>query len=366
MPSTLFSPIAMRGVTASNRITVSPMCQYSATDGVPQDWHLVHLGQFALSGPGVIFTEATGIEPDGRITLGCTGLYDDATEAAFARIVAFIKSVSGSVVGIQLSHAGRKGNTVPPWEGGGMIEGAGGWQPQAPSAVPYLPGWPAPDPMTGSDLDRVKNAFVESALRADRAGFDVVQLHAAHGYLLHQFLSPITNLRTDAYGGALENRMRYPLEVFEAVRAAFPADKPIQVRLSATDWIDGGWDLDQSVEFCRALKDLGCDMIDVSSGGLDQRQKITTGPGYQVGMSERIRRDAGIATSAVGQITDPIQAETILATGQADMVVLARRMLWDPRWTWRAAVALNEEVRLPAQYARCNPDLSAVPFVTRK
>ncbi len=365
MPANLFTPITLRSITVPNRITVAPMCQYSAKDGVPQDWHLVHLGQFALSGAGLIFTEATGVEPDGRITDDCTGLYDDETEAAFARIVAFMKSVGQSVVGVQLSHSGRKGNTVPPWEGGGMIEGDEGWQPQSASAVPYLAGWPAPLPMAEVDLERVKAAFVQAAKRADRAGFDMVQLHVAHGYLLHQFLSPITNTRDDAYGGSLEQRMRYPLEVFEAVRAAFPAEKPVMVRLSATDWIDGGWDLDQSVAFCRALKDLGCDMVDVSSGGLDQRQKIKTGPGYQVAMSARIRREAGIPTMTVGQITDPVQAETILATGQADMVALARGMLWDPRWTWRAALALNEEIALPAQYARCNPKLSATPFVTR-
>ena len=267
MPSTLFSPITLRTVRVPNRITVAPMCQYSAKNGVPQDWHLVHLGQFAMSGAGLIFTEATGVEPDGRITPDCTGLYDDETEAAFARIVAFMKSVGQPVVGIQLSHSGRKGNTVPPWEGGGMIEGAEGWEPQSASAVPYLADWPAPDPMTDVDLERVKAAFVQATKRADRAGFDVVQLHVAHGYLLHQFLSPITNTRDDAYGGTLEGRMRYPLEVFEAVRATFPAEKPVMVRLSASDWIEGGWDLDQSVVFCRALKDLGCDMVDVSSGG---------------------------------------------------------------------------------------------------
>ncbi|MBT8417769.1 MAG: NADH:flavin oxidoreductase/NADH oxidase [Silicimonas sp.] len=366
MPSALFSPITLRDVTMRNRITVSPMCQYSAVEGVPQDWHFVHLGQFAMSGAGLIFTEATGVEPDGRITEECTGLYDDATEAAFARIVAFMKSVGDNIVGIQLSHAGRKGNTVPPWEGGGMIEGEGGWQPQAPSEVPYLPGWPAPDAMTDDDLARVKAAFVQAVERADRAGFDIVQLHVAHGYLLHQFLSPITNTRNDVYGGSLEARMRYPLEVFEAVRSEFPSQKPVMVRLSATDWIDGGWDLDQSVEFCRALKGMGCDMVDVTSGGLDQRQKITTGPGYQVAMSDRIRRDAGIATMSVGQITDPIQAETIVRTGQADMVAMARAMLWDPRWTWKAAMALDAEIALPAPYARCNPKLAATPFVTRK
>lgn len=366
MPSTLFSPITLRGVTVPNRITVAPMCQYQAVDGVPQDWHLVNLGQFALSGPGLIFTEATGVEPEGRITLGCTGLYDDATEAAWTRIVAFLKSVGDHAVGIQLSHAGRKGSTVAPWDGGGLIEGDGAWHPAAPCAVPYLPGWPAPAPMTDEDLERVKAAFVQATVRADRAGFDVIQLHVAHGYLLHQFLSPITNTRTDDYGGSTRARMRYPMEVFEAVRAAFPAEKSVMVRLSATDWIDGGWDVDQSVAFCAALKERGCDMVDVTSGGLDQRQKITTGPGYQVAFGARIRRETGIPTMSVGQITDPLQAETILATGQADMVALARAMLWDPRWAWKAAVALDAEIALPAPYARCNPKLSATPFVTRK
>lgn len=363
--SRLFSPIELRGISVPNRITVAPMCQYSATEGVVGDWHLVHLGSFAQSGPGLIMAEATGVEPNGRITLGCTGLYDDATEAAFARIVAFMKSVGDSRVGIQLSHAGRKGNTVAPWEGGRLIDGAGAWQPQAPSAVEYLPGWPPPTAMDDAALERVKAAFVQAAQRADRAGFDLVELHAAHGYLLHQFLSPITNQRDDAYGGSLDNRMRYPLEVFDGVRAAFPDDKPILVRLSAKDWIDGAWDIDQSVRFCRELKARGCDMIHVTSGGLDQRQQITVGPGYQVGMCDRIRQEAGIPTMAVGQITDPLQAETILATGQADMIAIARGMLWDPRWAWKAAVALGEKIALPAPHARCNPALRAKPFVTR-
>ncbi len=366
MASTLFSPITLRGLTIPNRVTVAPMCQYSAQDGVPQDWHLVHLGQFAMSGSGLILTEATGVEPEGRITQSCTGLYDDATEAAFARIVSFMRTVGDMAVGLQLAHAGRKGSTVAPWEGGGMIEGAGAWHPPAPSAVPYLPGWPAPHPMDQSDLARVKQAFVDAARRADRAGFDTVQLHVAHGYLLHQFLSPVTNRRSDGYGGDLDARMRYPLEVFEAVRQAFPDGKPVMVRLSASDWIDGGWDIEQSVVFCAALRELGCDMIDVTSGGLDQSQQIVTGPGYQTGFSQRIRSEAEIATMAVGQITDPVQAETMLRSGQADMVALARGMLWDPRWTWKAAVALDEEIALPAPYARCNPKLSATPFVTRK
>ncbi len=366
MASTLFSPIQLRGLTIPNRVTVAPMCQYSAVNGVPQDWHLAHLGQFAQSGPGLIITEATGVEPEGRITPKCTGLYDDETEAAWARIVSFMKSVGEGRVGIQLAHAGRKGSTVEPWNGGGLVEGPEAWEPEAPSAVPYLEGWPAPIAMDEAAMGRVKAAFVQATERADRIGFDLIELHAAHGYLMHQFLSPITNVRTDSYGGSLENRMRFPLEVFEAVRATFPDNKPVIVRLSATDWIDGAWDVNDAVVLSERLKSIGCDMIHVTSGGLDQRQKITTGPGYQVEMGARIRHDAQIQTMAVGMITDPLQAETILATGQADMVALARGMLWDPRWTWRAAVALGEEIALPAPYARCNPALRAKPFVTRE
>ena len=365
MPAKLFSPIDLRGLTIPNRVAVAPMCQYSATDGVPGDWHLVHLGQFAQGGPGLIFVEATGVEPEGRITPGCPGLYDDATEGAFARIVAFVKSVGGSRIGIQLAHAGRKGSTVAPWLGGGRVEGVGAWVTESASDVPYLPGWPAPRPLDEAGLARVKAAFVDAARRAARAGFDTVQLHAAHGYLLHQFLSPVTNRRTDGYGGSLEGRMRFPLEVFRAVREAFPEDRPVMLRLSASDWIEGAWDLAQSIEFCKALKEAGCDMVDVSSGGIDQSQKIVTGPGYQVHFSDAIRREAGIPTMAVGQITEAIQAETIVATGQADMVALARGMLWDPRWTWRAAVALGEEIAMPAPYARANPALRGKPFITR-
>lgn len=365
MSPQLFSPLQLGGLTVPNRIVVSPMCQYAATDGVPGQWHLAHLGQFAMSGPGTIFVEATGVEPNGRITPGCTGLYDDACETAFADIVSFMKTVGDMRIGIQLSHAGRKGSTVAPWEGGGLIESEGSWTTDAPSAVPYLPGWPEPRAMDDIALDRVRNAFVDSAKRADRAGFDLIELHVAHGYLLHQFISPITNTRDDQYGGSLENRMRYPLEVFKAVRAAFPAEKPVMVRLSATDWIDGGWDMEGSLAFTRALKDAGCEMIDVTSGGLDQRQQITTGPGYQVGFAETIRREVCMPVMAVGQITDPIQAETIIATEQADLVALARGMLWDPRWTWKAALELGAEIALPAPYSRCNPALAATPFVKR-
>jgi 2,4-dienoyl-CoA reductase-like NADH-dependent reductase (Old Yellow Enzyme family) len=365
MASNLFSPLTLRGVTFPNRVTVAPMCQYMATDGVIGDWHLVHLGQFAQSGPGLIYVEATGVEPEGRISPGCPSLHDDATEAAFANVVRFVRSVGVSKIGIQLAHAGRKASTLPPWEGGGWVAAPRGWQTSAPSALPYLDGWPEPQALDQAGLERVKAAFAQAARRADRAGFDVVEIHAAHGYLLHQFLSPVTNRRTDAYGGSLEARMRFPLEVFRAVRAAFPKDKPVMVRLSASDWIEGGWDLAQSVAFCAALKEAGCDMVDVSSGGIAQHQKIVTGPGYQVRFAETIRREAGIATMAVGQITEAHQAETIVASGQADMVSLARGMLWDPRWCWHASVALGAEIGMPAPYARANPALRGTPFVTR-
>jgi NADPH2 dehydrogenase len=367
MTSLLFTPLGLRDVTLPNRIAVAPMCQYMATDGVPGDWHLVHLGQFAQSGPGLILVEATGVEPEGRITPDCTGLWSDAQEAAFARIIGFCRSVGGAKIGIQLGHAGRKGSTTAPWYGGGQVPaGQGDWRPFAPSAVPYLPDWPAPEALDAAGLARVRAAFADAAARAERAGFDLVEIHAAHGYLLHQFLSPLTNRREDAYGGTLENRMRFPLEVFAAVRAAWPRGKPVLVRLSATDWIEGGWSVDDAVILSRALKEAGCDMIHVSSGGLDQRQKIAPGPGYQVEFSARIRREAGIPTMAVGQITEPIQAETILRSGQADAVALARGMLWNPRWAWHAAVALKQDLSLPAPYARSTPDLRGKPFVTRR
>ncbi|MCL4189098.1 MAG: NADH:flavin oxidoreductase/NADH oxidase [Rhodobacteraceae bacterium] len=366
MPSLLFTPLDAGGMTVPNRIVVAPMCQYTATDGVPGDWHLVHLGQFAQSGPGLILVEATGVEPEGRITPGCTGLWSDAQEAAFARIVAFCRQVGGARIGIQLGHAGRKGSTAAPWEGGGVVPAeAGGWRVPAPSAVPYLPGWPVPEELDRAGLARIRDAFAAAARRAARAGFDVVELHAAHGYLLHSFLSPLTNRRGDSHGGSLANRMRFPLEVFEAVRASFPAERPVLVRISATDWIDGGWTPDESIAFGRELKALGCAVIDVSSGGLDQRQKLAPGPGYQVALSAAVRAGARLPTIAVGQITEPFQAETILRAGQADMVALARGMLWNPRWAWHAAAALGDEPSMPAQYARANPAGRSKPFITR-
>ncbi|MDO9636936.1 MAG: NADH:flavin oxidoreductase/NADH oxidase [Pseudotabrizicola sp.] len=366
MASTLFSPIDIRGLTVPNRITVAPMCQYQAHDGVPSDWHMVHLGQFALGGVGLIIAEATGVVPEGRITPGCPGLWNDAQEAAFAGVVDFVRRYSPAKIGIQLAHAGRKASTLPPWEGSGPAQGDAAWETVGPSALPYLDTWPTPRAMDETAISDVITAFADSAKRAVRAGFDLIQIHAAHGYLLHQFLSPLSNQRTDRYGGSLENRLRLTLEVFRAVRAVVPDDVPVILRLSATDWVEGGWNPDEAVALSIALRDAGCDMIDVSSGGLDNRQKIVTGPGYQVAFSGKIRAESGIPTMAVGQITEAVQAETILMAGQADMISIARGMLWDPHWAWRAALALGEQIVLPASYARSNPALRNTPFITRK
>ena len=366
MASRLFSPMDIRALTVPNRIVVAPMCQYRAQDGVPSDWHMVHLGQFALGGAGLILVEATGVVPEGRITPGCPGLWSDEQEAAFARIVDFVHKESPAKIGIQLAHAGRKASTLPPWEGSGPAGAEEGWETVAPSALPYLDTWPMPQAMDEAAIARVITGFADSAKRAVRAGFDLIEVHAAHGYLLHQFLSPLSNHRTDGYGGSLEGRMRLTLEVFRAVRSAVPDDFPVILRLSATDWVEGGWSVDESVALSAALRDAGCDMIDVSSGGLDQRQKIVTGPGYQVGFARRIRTESQIATMAVGQISEAAQAETILATEQADMIAMARGMLWDPRWAWRAALTLGEQIVLPAPYARSNPALRNTPFITRK
>lgn len=361
MASTLFSPIEMRGVTLANRIMVAPMCQYSATDGNATDWHLMHLGHLALSGSGLLFTEAAGVLPEGRITPGCLGLYSDDNERALARVVQFCRDYGNVKLGFQLAHAGRKGSTMAPWDGGGPVPAdQGAWTTVAPSAVGFG-NFPTPEALDDEGLDRIRNGHVEATRRADRIGFDVIEIHAAHGYLMHQFLSPLSNKRTDDYGGSLENRMRFPLEVFEAVRAVWPADKPLGVRISATDWVDGGWDLDSSVVFGRALADLDCDFIDVSSGGTSPEQVIRAGPGYQVEFAARIKAETGLTTIAVGMITEAKQAETIVRTGQADMVALARGMLYDPRWTWHAAETLGESAAYPVQYARSHPSLIGLP-----
>jgi len=354
--SMLFSPLAIGPLTLTNRIIIAPMCQYSAQDGQAQDWHLMHLGGLALSGAGLLITEATAVSPEGRISASDLGLYDDATEAALGRVVSAVRKHSPIPLAIQLAHAGRKASTALPWLGGQFIPpDAGGWLPVAPSALPYTPGDLAPQELDAEGIARIRADFVASAKRAARLGFDAVELHAAHGYLLHEFLSPLSNQRTDDYGGSLENRMRLVLEIFADLRAALPEPLALGVRISATDWIDGGWDLEQSIELTRRLKDLGAAYIHVSSGGLAPQQQIVLGPGYQVPFAEAIRRATGLATFAVGLITEAGQAEGIVAGNQADAVALGRAMLFDPRWPWHAAALLGAQVDCPPQYLRCQP-----------
>ena len=356
MTSALFQPITLRELRLPNRIVVSPMCQYSALDGNANDWHLIHLGQLALGGAGLLCIEASAVEAIGRITPNCLGLYSDDNEAALRGVISALRRHSGMPLAIQLAHAGRKASSHTPWDGGKLIETqAGGWEPIAPSALPFSPAEAPPREMTAADLDRVREAFAQAARRAAALGIDAIELHAAHGYLLHEFLSPLSNRRSDHYGGSLENRMRFPLEVFAAVRKAWPEAKPLGVRLSASDWIEGGWDLPQAIEFSQQLKKLGCDWIDASSGGLAPEQKIALGPGYQVPFAEAIRKEVGITTVAVGLITEPRQAEDIIAAGRADMVALARGMLYEPHWAWRAAAELGGQVSAPKQYWRAAP-----------
>ncbi len=363
MPSILFSPITLRSLELANRIVVAPMCQYSATDGTVGDWHIMHLGQFAVSGPGLVFVEATGVESIGRITPGCVGLYSDENEAALARVVRFFRDYGNARIGIQLAHAGRKASTAAPWQGGKPLDPAGGaWQTEGPSATAYGPGWHTPKAIDEAGLARIKGAFVAATERALRLDFDVIEIHSAHGYLLHQFLSPLSNRRNDAYGGPLESRLRFPLEVFEAVRAVWPEERPLGVRFSATDWIEGGWDVESAVAYTKALLERGCDFVDVSSGGLAPEQQIVSAPGYQTGFAGEIRRETGATVMAVGRITEPHQAETILTSGQADMIALARGMLFDPRWPWHAAEALRGQAAFPPQYQRSHPSLAGEPI----
>ncbi|OZI19336.1 oxidoreductase [Bordetella genomosp. 9] len=354
--TTLFSPVSLGRLQLANRIVIAPMCEYSADNGRATDWHMIHLGHLALSGAGLLFTEATAVEPGGRITAADLGLWDDETEASIAKVMNAIRRYSTIHMGMQLAHAGRKASSHVPWEGGNQVPSSqGGWICDAPSAVAYKDGEEPPHALDRAGLQRVKDAFAQAARRADRLGFDTVQLHAAHGYLLHQFLSPLANHRTDEYGGSLENRMRFPLEVYDVVRQAFSADKPVGVRVSATDWVDGGWDIEQTVAFAQALKARGCDYIDVSSGGMSPAQKIALGPGYQVPFAERVKRETGLPTMAVGLITEPEQANEIIEQGQADMVSLARGMLYNPRWPWHAAAELGQHVHAPRQYWRSQP-----------
>jgi 2,4-dienoyl-CoA reductase-like NADH-dependent reductase (Old Yellow Enzyme family) len=354
--SQLFSPTALGPLRLKNRIAIAPMCQYSARDGLPADWHMIHLGSLALSGAALLILEATAVSPEGRISAQDLGLWSDGHLQALRPVVAAIRRHSPIALGVQLAHAGRKASSAVPWEGGGNIAPAqGGWQTLAPSAVPHAEGETVPLALDEAGLAKVKDDFVAAARRVHELGIEAIELHGAHGYLLHQFLSPLSNQRKDRYGGSLESRMRFPLEVFAAVREAVPRDIAVGMRISATDWVEGGWDVEQSVAFAGELKRLGTDFMHVSSGGVSPRQKIPVGPGYQVGFAERIRRETGLPTIGVGLITAAEQAEAIVAQGQADMVALARGILYDPRWPWQAAAKLGAQVDAPPQYWRCQP-----------
>lgn len=353
--SFLFSPLTLRKLTLANRIAIAPMCQYASRNGLASDWHLMHLGNLSHSGAGMLFIEATAVEPAGRISPNDLGLWSDATEKALTRVVHAVRNHSAMPLAIQLAHAGRKASTNPPWLGGKPVaEADGGWQTVAPSALAFQEGDPPPLALGRDGLHRMRTCFADAAQRADRAGFDVIELHAAHGYLLHQFLSPLSNQRDDEYGGALANRMRFPLEVFDAIRACVP-NKPVGIRISASDWVAGGWDLAQSIAFAQALQKRGCDFIDVSSGGLSSAQQIPLFPGYQVDFARQIRAATGMPTIAVGLITEAGHAERIVADGDADMVGLARGMLYNPRWPWHAAAQLGAQVKAPMQFWRAPP-----------
>ncbi len=353
--SHLFEPVTFRELTLRNRIVVSPMCQYSAHDGFVNDWHFVHLASRAVGGAGLVFTEATAVTPEGRISPEDLGIWDDVHAGAFERTARFVKG-EGAAFGIQLAHSGRKGSTLRPWDGQRSVPAEeGGWQPIAPSAVPFGDNYTVPCAMTHDDITRVVDAFRRAALRALGVGFDVVEVHAAHGYLIHEFLSPLSNTRTDQYGGSFDNRVRLCLEIVDAVRSVWPDPLPLFVRISATDWTEGGWEIEQSVELARRLQSRGVDLIDCSSGGNVAQAKIPLAPGYQVVFAERIRRDAAIATGAVGLINDPNEADAIIRGGQADVILLARAMLRDPYWPLRAARELGHDGPWPAQYVRAAP-----------
>jgi 2,4-dienoyl-CoA reductase-like NADH-dependent reductase (Old Yellow Enzyme family) len=353
----LFDRLVIRDITFANRVFVSPMCEYSSTDGFANDWHVVHLGSRAVGGAGLVLSEATAVLPEGRISPQDLGIWKDDHVEPLARIVRFIHE-QGSAAGMQLAHAGRKASTYAPGKGQGKIpESEGGWNNVvAPSALPFAEGYPMPQALSIDGIQNIVFAFAAAARRACEAGFRVIEIHAAHGYLIHEFLSPISNQRTDAYGGSFENRTRILREIVGAVRDSWPERAPLFVRISATDWIDGGWDIQQSVELARQLKELGADLIDCSSGGNVAHAKIPVGPGYQTQFAEQIRREAGILTGAVGMITSPVQAEHIMVTEQADAVVIAREFLRDPYWPLRAARELGQAISWPVQYLRAAPE----------
>jgi 2,4-dienoyl-CoA reductase-like NADH-dependent reductase (Old Yellow Enzyme family) len=355
--SMLFSPIKLGPLELANRIAIAPMCQYSADEGLATDWHMIHLGHLALSGAGLLIIEATSVTPEGRITPDDLGLWSDEHAAALEPVINAMRKHSPIKIGIQLSHAGRKASSEVPWQGGANIppDQPRGWQTVAPSAVPHADGETVPLALDAAGLQRVKEGFAAAARRADALGLDAIEIHGAHGYLLHQFLSPLANQRTDEYGGSLENRMRFPLEVFEAIRAEVSPEMVVGMRISATDWVEGGWDLEQSLALMAELEKRGCQFIHVSSGGVSPKQKIPVGPGYQIEFAARIKQQTSMPTIGVGLITEAKQAETIIQTGQADMVALARAMLYDPRWPWHAAAELGASVSAPPQYWRSQP-----------
>ena len=351
----LFDSFTIRAVTFRNRVFVSPMCQYSSDDGLPNDWHLVHLGSRAVGGAGLVMVEASGVSPEGRITAWDSGIWSQQHADAFRPIVAFIES-NGAVAGIQLAHAGRKASTDAPWRGGRVFrDGPNSWQTVAPSPIPFRDGEPAPHELTAGEIDKIVGQFVRSTELALDAGFRVVELHMAHGYLLHEFLSPLSNVRTDDFGGSLENRMRFPLRVAERVRQTWPDHLPLFVRISASDWAEGGWELRDSIEFAKRLRDFGVDLIDCSSGGAVPGAKIEIGPGYQVPFARAIRAETRVATGAVGLITNAHQADEIIRSGSADAVLLARELLRDPYWPLHAAHILGVDVPWPDQYLRAKP-----------
>ncbi|PVE20838.1 oxidoreductase [Microvirga sp. KLBC 81] len=355
--SRLFEPMQIGDLHLDNRIAIAPMCQYSAEGGVPNDWHLIHLGHLALSGAGLLILEATAVSPQGRISPYDLGLYSNETEEAFTRLLKAIRLHSAIPLALQLAHAGRKASSRAPWEGGTQIRPNEplGWETEAPSALPHAEGESVPLALDRDGLKRVRDDFVNAARRAARLGFDAIEIHGAHGYLLHQFLSPIANEREDEYGGSLENRMRFPLEIFDAVRDAFPANRPVWVRVSATDWVPSGWDIEGTIAFAKALQNRGCAAIHVSTGGVSPAQAIKLEPGYQVPYAKRVKAETGLPTIAVGLITEPEQAETIIGSEEADMVSLGRAMLYNPRWPWHAAARLGAQVNAPKQYWRSQP-----------
>ncbi len=357
MSSALFSPITLRDLTLANRIVVSPMCQYNSTDGSANDWHLMHLGGLSMGAAGLVIFEMTNVTMQGRISPRCATLCTDENEAALKRVVDFCREYGVAKLGIQIGHAGRKGSQQPPALGGRPLAADdGAWETVGPSAVPFA-DYPVPRALMKADIDDVIEAHRQAVVRADRIGFDLIELHSGHGYLIHQFLSPLSNHRDDEYGGSLENRMRFPLATFKAMRTAWPAHKPLGARVSATDWVEGGFTPDEAVIYAKALKEIGCDFVDVTTGGLDHRQQIPLSPGYQVSFGERIRKEAGVATMSVGLIGSAQHAEDIIASGKADFVSIGRAALYDPRWAWHAAEELGMDTEYPAKYRMAMPAL---------